>query len=156
MKIVSVLFFAVALTATWMAANGHRPVGESVHTGIQGDLKRIIAEYVQGNLPESKNLRFEKFWTETVSKDKVKAFFVYTFEDKTEDGEPAEVEIQGSAILNKVDETAGNSTWSFDELQILDNKVTFSEPIQITAGTGELEHPTPPADGNHSKKEEHN
>jgi hypothetical protein len=139
MKIVSVIFFALALTGTWMAAHAKKPVSESVHVGIQNDLKRIISEYVQKNLPESKNLRFEKFWTETVKKDQVKAYFLYSFVDTTEDGEPAEVEINGSAILNKIEETAENSTWSFDELQILDNKVSFNEPIQITAGSGELE-----------------
>jgi hypothetical protein len=143
MKIVSVLFFALALTGTWMMAYAKKTIPESVHVGIQNDLKRVITEYVQKNLPESKNLRFEKFWTETVKKDRVKASFVYTFEDASQGG-PAEVEIEGSAILNKVDETPENSTWSFDQLQILDNQVHFSDPIQITAGVGELENPTSP------------
>ncbi|NJL25780.1 MAG: hypothetical protein HC902_11795 [Calothrix sp. SM1_5_4] len=140
MKIVSVVFFAFALVGTWMIAHAKRPVTESVHIGIQNDLQRIIAEYVQKNLPESKNFRFQKFWTETVNKNKVKAYFVYSFEDKTEEGEPAEVEIEGSAMLNKIEETPETSTWSFDELQILDNKVNFTEPIHITAGSGELEN----------------
>ena len=144
MKIVSVLFFALTLTGTWYMAHAKRPISEAVHVGIQNDLKRVISEYVQKNLPESKNLRFEKFWTETVKKNRVKAYFVYTFEDSTQEGEAAEVEIEGSAILNKTEETAESSTWSFDELKILDNKVTFSEPIQITASHGELENAPPP------------
>lgn len=139
MKIVSVLFFALLMSGTWYMAHAKRSIPESVHVGIQNDLKRVITEYIEKNLPESKNLRFEKFWTETVKKDRVKASFTYTFEDTTEDGEPAEVEIEGSALLNKVDENAESSTWSFDELQILDNKVNFTEPIQITASHGELE-----------------
>ena len=139
MKIISVLVFAAALIGTWSLVHGPRLVAQSVHIGIQNDLKNIISDYVQKNLPESKNLRFEKFWTETVSKSKVKAYFVYSFDDTTENGEPATVEIEGSAILNKIDETPETVTWSFDELQILDNKVMFSEPIKITAGTGELE-----------------
>jgi len=139
MKIVSVIFFALALAGTWWAAHAKRPIAQAVHVDIQTDLKRVISEYVQKNLPESKNLRFEKFWTETVNKDRVKAFFTYSFEDKTEAGEPAEVEIQGFAILNKILETSDSSTWSFDELQILDNHVSFSQPVQIIAGAGELE-----------------
>lgn len=139
MKIVSVIFFAVALTGTWMMAHATKAVPESVHIGIQNDLKRVISEYIQKNLPQSKNLRFDKFWTETVKKDRVKAYFTYSFDDTTDEGEPAEVEIEGSATLNKVEETADTSTWSFDELQISDNKVNFTEPIKITAGTGELE-----------------
>lgn len=137
MKIVSVLVFAFALVSTWAMVHNPRPVAQSVHIGIQNDLKNIIAEYVAKNLPESKNLRFEKFYTETLNKNQVKAVFVYTFEDRTENGEPAVVGIEGSAVLNKIEETAETVTWSFDQLVIQDNKVTFEDPIQITAGTVE-------------------
>ena len=126
-----------------------RPVSESVHADIQNDLKNIIAEYVQKNLPDSRNLKFEKFWTETVTPNQVKASFVYSF-DNPDGGETAQVQIQGSAILNKVDETAETVTWSFDQLSISDNKVTFTEPIQITAGTGQLEGPETPKEHDNS------
>lgn len=139
MKIVSLLIFGAALIGSWAMVHAPRPVAESVHIGIQSDLKNIIAEYVQKNLPESKNLVFQKFWTETVNKDRVKASFSYSF-DNDSDGETANVEIQGTAILNKVDENPETVTWSFDELTISDNKVTFSEPIQITANAGALEN----------------
>jgi hypothetical protein len=151
MKIVSVIFFTVALIGTWYMAHSNRPISEAMHASIQTDLKRVITEYVQKNLPESKNLRFDKFWTETVKKDRVKASFVYTFEDTTQGGEPAEIEVDGTAILNKVEETAESSTWSFDELQISDNKVNFTEPIQITAAHGELENAPPPAEAKDHK-----
>lgn len=137
MKIVSVVVFAFALVSTWALVHNPRPVAQSVHVGIQNDLKNIIAEYVQKNLPESKNLRFEKFYTETLKKSQVKATFVYSFDDKTENGEPAKVQIEGSAILNKIDETPETVTWSFDQLTIQDNNVTFTDPIQITAGVSE-------------------
>lgn len=146
MKIVSVLIFGAALIGSWAVVHGPRPVAQSVHIGIQNDLKNIIAEYVQKNLPESKNLVFEKFYTETIRGDQVKASFVYSF-DNDDNGEAAQVQIEGAAILNKVDETAETVTWSFDELTISDNKVTFTEPIQITAGAGALEDtqaPEPP------------
>lgn len=138
MKIVSVLIFGAALIGSWAVVHAPRPVSESVHIGIQNDLKNIIAEYVQKNLPESKNLKFEKFWTQTVKADQVKASFVYSF-DNDDNGEAAQVQIEGSALLNKVDETPETVTWSFDQLTISDNKVTFTEPIQITAGAGVLE-----------------
>ena len=105
MKIVSVLIFGAALIGTWAMVHNPRPVAESVHVGIQNDLKNIIADYVQKNLPDSKNLVFEKFWTETVNASQVKASFVYSF-DNPDGNESANVQIQGSAILNKVDETA--------------------------------------------------
>ncbi len=154
MKIVSVLVFAFALVGTWALVHNPRPVAQSVHIGIQNDLKNIIAEYVQKNLPESKNLRFEKFYTETLNKSRVRAVFAYSFEDKTEEGEPAAVQIEGEAILNKIDETPETVTWSFDQLTIQDNKVTFSDPIQITAGTGAAGGDTPPATPADPPKEE--
>ncbi len=155
MKVVSVLIFAAALIGSWVAVHAKKPVSESVHIGIQNDLRNIITEYVQKNLPESKNLRFEKMWTETIKKDRVKANFVYTFEDNRQGSEPAIVEIHGSALLNKIEETPEMATWSFDQLQILDNKVQFSEPIQITAETGSLEGQAPSEEKPIEKKETH-
>ena len=154
MKVVSVLIFTAALIGSWVMVHAKKPVSESVHIGIQNDLRNIITEYVQKNLPESKNLKFEKMWTETLQKDRVKANFVYTFEDSSQAGEPALVQIHGSALLNKVEETPEMVTWSFDQLQILDNKVQFSEPIQITAGAGELENSPPPESSTPEKSEE--
>jgi hypothetical protein len=151
MKIVSVVIFAAALMGSWVLVHAKGPVPEAMHVGIQNDLKKIIAEYVQKNLPNSKNLRFEKFWTESLKKYRVKASFVYSFEDETQQNGPAITEIKGTAILNKIDENAETVTWSLDELQIQDNRVDFQEPIHITGGAGELENPTNPP----QKKETH-
>lgn len=134
MKIISVVVFTAALIGSWYMARAQGPMSQSVHVGVQNDLKNIIAEYVQKNLPESKNLRFDKFWTETVKKDRIKAYFLYSFEDASQTSGPTRVEISGSAILNKVDESPETVTYSLDQLQILDNKVEFEEPIQITSG----------------------
>lgn len=148
MKVVSLLVFAVALVGSWAMVHSKKLVAESVHIGIQNDLRNIITEYVQKNLPDSKNLKFEKMWTETVKKDRVKAYFVYSFEDQSNGSEPAIVEINGSAILNKVNETPQMATWSFDEFKILDNEVNFTDPVQITATAGELEKETKPTEKN--------
>jgi hypothetical protein len=141
MKIVSSLVFAAALIGSWCLSRAHGPMSQSVHIGVQNDLKNIIAEYVQKQLPESKNLRFDKFWTETVKKDRIKASFVYSFEDATQASGPARTQISGSALLNKVDENPETVTYSLDELQILDNRIEFAEPIQITAGAGAAAEP---------------
>jgi hypothetical protein len=132
MKIVSVLVFGAALVGSWMMTRNQAPIPESVHLGIQDDLKRIITEYVQKQLPESKNLRFQRFWTEALKKNKVKAVFSYSFEDASR-GEDALLHIEGSAILNKVSETPETVTWSMDELQVEDSTVDFQEPIHITS-----------------------
>ncbi len=132
MKIISLIIFAGALVGSWTLVHHKRPVPQSVHVGIQNDLKNIIADYIQKNLPESKNLKFHKFWTETLNKNQVQATFVYSF-DNPEASEEANVQIEGLALLNKIAETPELVTWSFDQLWISGNKVTFASPIQITA-----------------------
>jgi len=134
MKIVSLLIFGFALIGTWRMAHSRGPMSQSVHVGIQTDLKKIITEYVQKNRPESRNMRFHRFWTESVKKDKIKATFTYSFEDSTEEAGPTSLEISGYALLNKVNEDAAGVTYSLDELHILDNAIRFEEPIQITTG----------------------
>jgi hypothetical protein len=145
MKIVSILVFAAALIGSWNMVHAKRPVSEAVHMDIQNDLKQIITDYVGQQLPESKNLRFERFWTEVVKKDRVKASFVYSFEDASGESGATTLEVEGSAILNKVSETAELATWSLDELHILDSAISFEEPVQITAAAGELEKTEEPA-----------
>ena len=138
MKIVSMVVLMVALIGSWRVAYSMRPVSESMHLGIQQDLKVIITEYIQKRLPTAKNIKFDKFWTETVRKNKVKAFFVYSFEDNnTESGGSVRTQIEGFATLNKAQETEEEITWNFDELQIKDNQVEFIDPIQIKAGVNE-------------------
>lgn len=137
MKIVSVLVFAAGLICSWLLVRTPAQVSETMHVGIQNDLKNIITEYVQKNLPGSKNLRFDKFWTETVKKDQVKATFVYSFEDPSAENGDTTIQIAGSAMLNKGEETADSVTWNLNSLNIKDSHVDFQEPIQITAGKGE-------------------
>lgn len=136
MKIVSVVVFTVALIGSWILVHATNPVPESMHVGIQNDLKSIIAEYVQKNLPNSKNLHFQKFWTEAVKNDKVKATFEYSFEDESQENGSTVVAIEGSAMLDKGAETASSVTWNLNSLQIKDSRVEFQEPIHITAGKG--------------------
>jgi hypothetical protein len=149
MKIVSLFVFAIALAGSWKLAYSARPVSESVHIGIQEDLKRIIGEYIQKKLPNAEKIKFDKFWTETVKKNKVRAYFSYSFEDKTETSGNVKTEIEGFATLNKLSENDQEITWSFDDIQIKDNHVEFLNPIKIKAGAeGEdavVERPAEPA-----------
>ncbi len=152
MKIVSLVLVLAALIGTWRLAHSRGPMTQAVHVGIQADLKRIITEYVQTNRPDSKDLRFQKFWTETLKDGKIKATFTYTFQDTTEESGLTELEISGVAVLNKIDENPETVTYSLDELQVLDNSIRFEEPIQITAGLTEGEDPE--SDGTELEPEE--
>src|SRR4051794_32296101 len=141
MKIVSLLVFVVALIGTWKLAHRDQPISDAVHSGIQTDLKRIITEYVQKNLPNAKNLVFKRFWTESIQNNKVKASFAYSFDDANDKTGAASLDIAGFAILNKVSENADSAEWSMDELHILNSGVEFKEALKIT--------PHPDADEGH-------
>lgn len=144
MKYLSLLLIVLSMFLSWKWLNSPRPIAEDVHVGIQQDLKRIITEYIQQNLPSSKNLRFERFWTESVDKNKVKASFLYSFEDTAAETGEARVQIDGYAILNRQDapdQEEDFDIWSFDELFILNNQVEFKEPIQIKSATEKSAEP---------------
>lgn len=136
MKYIGVIALLLAMNWTWSLANQRVSVSEQVHVGIQEDLKRIISEYVQDNLPTSKNLKFEKFWSEALSDSKVKATFVYSFEDATEQVGEARVQIEGFAILNRgenaKDAKTGNAIeWTLDEIHVVNNQVEYKEPLNV-------------------------
>lgn len=144
MKFISPILFLIAMSWTWCLSMAAQPVPESVHLGVQTNLKRIITEYVQKNLATAKNVQFDKMWTEVIKKDRIKAVFAYTFVDENKENGDAKVQIEGFAILNKSNETADSMDWSFDELHILNNSVDYKDPIRITPG-GPAEITEPPA-----------
>ena len=119
---------------SWRLVNRESAISQLVHVSIQQDLKKIISDYIHENLPSAKELRFDRFWTETLTKDRVKASFLYSFEDTAENTGPARVQIDGYAILNRdaAESNDESESWSFDELYILNNQVEFKEPLTIT------------------------
>lgn len=134
MKYLGMIVLVALLAWSWRLVNHESAISQIVHVSIQQDLKKIIADYIHENLPTAKDLRFDRFWTETVSKDRVKASFLYSFEDTAESTGPARVQIDGYAILNRdaVESNDQSESWSFDELYILNNQVEFKEPLTIT------------------------
>lgn len=132
MKYLSLIVFLIALQWTWSFSHRPSDISESAHVGIQIDLKKIISDYITENLPTSRNLKFEKFWSEQLKKNVVKASFAYSFDDDDQESGNARVLIEGYAILNrdsKADETF--DYWNLDELYILNNKIDFKDPMLI-------------------------
>lgn len=133
MKYLSVLLFLGLMYWTWDLSRSETPISQQVHVGIQDELKRLISDYIQQNLPTSHDLRFDRFYTEAMDeKNKVKANFTYSFEDDSAEIGGTRVQIEGFAVLNRLSETDKKSDWSFDELTILNNEVNFKDPIKIT------------------------
>lgn len=127
--------FLIVFTMWWSWASIQKPsiLPEDTHIGIQEDLQRVIAEYIAENLADARDLKFEKFWTETIKENKVKATFSYSFEDASAgEDQTARIGIEGHAILNRVkEENSEYDVWSLDELYVLNNKVEFKEGVTI-------------------------
>lgn len=135
--------FLLYISRGWVESKADIP--EDVHIGLQNELKRIIGEYIQQNLETSTNLQFETFYTEPLNKQRVRATFVYSFDDSGQGSGPAQVRISGLAVLNrKASETPGESVWSFDELKILDNQINFKDGITINPN--QMEESIPPTE----------
>lgn len=135
MKFIGVLVFLLAMNWSWSLIHSPTSISQSVHLGIQEDVKQIISTYIQENLPNSQNLTFDRFWTEKLKEGKVKASFIYSFEDENAEVGAAKVQVEGFAVLNKTpEETKDYEVWSFDELHILDNQIEFKEPLKVSPG----------------------
>jgi hypothetical protein len=133
MKFISLILIFLLMQWTWGLATSSRTLSQDVHLGIQEDLKGLITDYIQENLPNSKNLKFERFWTERVKDSQIRASFVYSFEDETAGGEEARVGIEGEALLNrKADGPDATQVWSLDEITVLNNRVEFKDGIKIS------------------------
>ncbi len=133
MKYLSLFILLILMATSWSAFHKVPTISQETHAGIQSDLKRIITEYVQENLPQSKDVKFERLWTETNNEKQVKATFTYSFVDSSEEKGSARVSIDGYAILNKAkSDNSELEVWNFDELFILNNNIQFEDPINIT------------------------
>lgn len=139
MKYISFLLLLGALYATWTAIHHPSGVSDFIHAGIQDDLESIIANYVIENVTEAEQFKIHKLWTEQLSDTQIKAHFLYSFVDK-EDATSSEITIDGYAILNRDAKASANESadaaptdvWSFDELFILNNKISFKDGLTIS------------------------
>lgn len=139
MKFLGVIAFLFLMNWSWSLIHSEVTTSEAVHVGIQNDMKAIISGYIKENLPGSQNMKFSRFWTEKVSEKKIKASFIYSFEDSSAEVGAAKVEIEGTAMLTRApDEEDSIETWSLDQLHIQDNKIEFKDGIQIGGSLDEL------------------
>jgi hypothetical protein len=140
MRYLSLVFIIFLMWWSWSVAKAPNLIPEDIHVGIQEDLKRVITDYIKDNLPDVSEVKFQKFWTETLRENKVKATFSYTFEQDSKDKPAASIGIAGYAILNHSKEQ--NSTydiWSLDELNVENNHIVFKDGSSIKAHGGDQE-----------------
>lgn len=134
MRYLSLIFIVFLMWWTWAAIRSPAALSEDTHIGLQEDLRRVISEYIKENLKDASNIRFERFWTQTVKENQVKATFSYYFDEGGDAAETnaARIGVDGYAILNRAKEqNTGFDVWSLDELNILNNRVIFKEGMMV-------------------------
>ncbi len=136
MRYVSLVLIVLFMWWTWSVAKNPATLSEDVHVGLQEDLRRVITEYIQENLEGATDVRFEKFWTETLKDNQVKATFSYSFDEPAKgEASGARIGVEGYAILNRVKEQdSPYDVWSLDELTVQNNRVIFKDGV-IVNGT---------------------
>jgi hypothetical protein len=132
MRYLSLGVFVLAMYLTWHLIEAPAAVPEATHVLIQEDLKRIISEKIVEDLPNASEIKFDRFWTENMKGDRVKASFIVSFDvpDNDSNEESTRHGIQGQYILT-FDPTANR--WSGD------GKFDYT---QITFKTGIVVEPT--------------
>lgn len=153
MRYLSLIFVLFLMFWTWRAMEAPAVIPDNIHLDVQTDLKRVITQSILEDVPSAENIRFERFWTETLKANKMKASFSYKYDDRSgEDG--ANIGIDGYALLTKKeDNNTEFETWTVDELYFLNNRVTFKEGVTVRVsenGASAEEPASSPSDNHHN------
>ena len=117
--------------ASWGFTKSTENVPETTHIDIQDDIKTMITETIQKALPQVKNLKFDRFWTQNLGPKKLKATFLFSFENGAETTDPARYGIEGHAIL---DYDAEKDIWNVQGPYFVNNEVIFKDGLLIKPG----------------------
>jgi len=147
MKYISLILFTVALVWTWNLVHSDSDISFETHSGIQEKLAVLISETIQAKRPQATDIMIEKIWTEVLSSAKVKAFFIYSFKDQTEESGPVTSQIRGEGILERQgDDGSGNDRWVLTKVQTSSDAIQFDDATIVTGSpTGSTTEEAPPA-----------
>lgn len=127
---------AVAVLAVF-AALFYKPKGpeipEETMTKIKENLQEQIYQIIRKNSENIENIKFEKFWTEQVSSNTVKAHFVITY-DAPMSGDSGQVTREGSMLLTKLDDTPEEQVWIADAVNVGGEQISFENGLKFKAG----------------------
>lgn len=123
MRYLSLIFIILAMWWTWSITHSHAAIPEAEHASVQQELKRVIRDYITSHLPTAKNIEFDRFWTETLKPNSIRATFSYTFDDEDVNHQSAQIGIDGYAVLNR--KADGDDVWSLDQLNVTNDHYIF-------------------------------
>ena len=144
MKYLSLLLFTVALVLTWKVIHKDPEITFETHSGIQEKLAAFIVDTIKVKKPQATDINIEKVWTEPTGEAQVKAFFIYSYKDTTEEG-VITTQIQGQGVLERqgLDES-GADRWQLTKVQTTNDSIMFEDALIVTPGETTEETPAPP------------
>lgn len=142
MKFLNLILLVLLLSWSWAVIQKRPLMHQEIHYSIQTELKTLIETSIKSQLPSAQNVQFTRFWTESLGNKKMKASFLYSFEDSAaEVSEQAQLSFEGYAILNRSTESSGDENvelWNLDELKIENNTIEYNNGVVITPGDDEI------------------
>lgn len=135
LKVIGVIVVFVLLAVTWMLVYGPKgdTVSEETLVEIQSNLQDQIFQILSKRGDQITNIQFEKFWTEQVNANTVKANFVISYDEPLSD-DTGRVIREGSMILTKLDETAQEQVWIADAVNVNGEQITFENGLKFRSG----------------------
>lgn len=142
MKFLNLILLVLLLSWSWAVIQKRPLMHQEIHYSIQTELKTLIETSIKSQLPSAQNVQFTRFWTESLGNKKMKASFLYSFEDSAAEAtEQAQLSFEGYAILNRSTESSGDENvelWNLDELKIENNTIEYNNGVVITPGDDEI------------------
>jgi hypothetical protein len=131
MKYVSLLVLVLLLAASWKLSSSVDPVSVKTHYEIQTDLTKIIEAAVLAQMPQAKDFKFIKIYTETLNPSTVQASFGYTFTDPTAEGNEQTLrEVDGTALLTR--DSADLKKWVLENIKVDQSAIEFQDGLTIS------------------------
>jgi hypothetical protein len=132
MKYISLIIFTIALAWTWHLVHSEHDISFETHSGIQEKLAALIMDTIKAKRPSASEVVIEKIWTEVLSAEKVKAFFVYSFKDVSESG-PVNSEIQGEGLLERKNDAGDDQDhWVLTQVHTTNDAIQFEDATIVT------------------------
>lgn len=129
MKTLGLIIIFGLMAWSWSAFySSNYGVTEQTMVEIQNGLQDQILKVMQGQSDNLNNIVFKKFWTKELSKDKVKAEFLISFDELTEES-MNKIERNGNVILTKADETSDEQVWIVDSIRVEGERIEFQKGL---------------------------
>ncbi len=129
MKLLGVFALIFSLYATWGLFNGSEVgISEGVHIKIQENLQNELIEIITEYTPEASGVEVKKFWTKSLAKNKIRAFFEIAY-TKVGGEEDVIVKKKGQTDLFLAKSDEETQYWEAETLTIDGQAFEFSEGL---------------------------